>query len=399
MTSLFFQISNKLNLMNKAMLLLRTVFFSFILISFSHENKPNVEEEIIKEIKIGNQIWMLENFDLDYFQNGDIIPQVKSQSEWISAGNNRQPAWCYYTNDPANGKKFGRLYNWYAVNDPGGLAPKGWKIPTDEEWNFLVDFLRGDNVAGRKIKSSQSEFIERDVKGEYAFKGLPGGCRSHCGLFRNLGLSGYWWSSQEINANNSRRYLVLRSNLGISVGWESKKHGYSVRCIKDTKSGNNQILPEKGKNPTCYKANDIVCEIEEKVHKLTNEYRASNGNTRLDHHYNVAFVCRLWSAEQAKINNLSHNGFPHKRYMAYKKEFNKKDIVIKRENICFGSIRKKDSISAEYIAKRIVDKWIRSSGHRANLLASGLKWQATGVHITEDRYYATQIFGKQLVED
>ena len=76
--------------------------------------------------KIGNQIWMTENLKVKKYRNGDIIPQVQDSLQWsqLTTG-----AWCYYENDPSKGI----LYNWFAVNDPRGLAPEGWHIPTDKE--------------------------------------------------------------------------------------------------------------------------------------------------------------------------------------------------------------------------------------------------------------------------
>jgi hypothetical protein len=72
---------------------------------------------------------MLKNLDVDRFRNGDPVPQIKDKEEWVKAGRNRQPAWCYYDNDPENGKIYWKLYNWYAVNDKRGLAPVGWQVP------------------------------------------------------------------------------------------------------------------------------------------------------------------------------------------------------------------------------------------------------------------------------
>lgn len=74
----------------------------------------------MEEVKIGDQIWMTRNLNVDKFCNGDPIPETKTNEEWIKAGENGKPAWCYYDNDPANGEKYGKLYNWYAVNDPRG---------------------------------------------------------------------------------------------------------------------------------------------------------------------------------------------------------------------------------------------------------------------------------------
>jgi uncharacterized protein (TIGR02145 family) len=78
-----------------------------------------------KEVKIGKQVWMYENLNVDKFRNGDPIPEVKTREEWLKAGENKQPAWCYFENDPANGKKIGKIYNFYAVTDSRGISPKG----------------------------------------------------------------------------------------------------------------------------------------------------------------------------------------------------------------------------------------------------------------------------------
>ena len=104
-------------------------------------------------VTIGTQVWMTKNLDVSTFRNGDTIPQAKTTEEWKRAGENQQPAWCYYDNDPANGAKYGKLYNWYAVNDSRGLAPVGYHVPSDAEWTKLTDFLGGESVASTKMKS------------------------------------------------------------------------------------------------------------------------------------------------------------------------------------------------------------------------------------------------------
>jgi len=109
---------------------------------------------IAQQIKIGAQTWAAKNLDVSSFRNGDAITEAKTTAEWTAAGEQGKPAWCYYENDPANGAKYGKLYNWYAVNDPRVLAPKGWHMPSDEEWTILTDYLGGENGAGTKMKSS-----------------------------------------------------------------------------------------------------------------------------------------------------------------------------------------------------------------------------------------------------
>jgi len=188
-------------------------------------------------VTIGTQVWMTTNLDVTTFRNGDPIPEAKTDEEWAKAGENGKPAWCYYNNDPANGAKYGKLYNWYAVNDPRGLAPKGWHVPSDEEWTQLTDYLGRKNVAGTKMKSTSGW---KDHKGESGngtnksgFSGLPGGFRYGDGTFYDFGYFGYWWSSTEFNT-----YVAWTRDLSCSAGDvnrgnASKRYGFSVRCLRD----------------------------------------------------------------------------------------------------------------------------------------------------------------------
>ena len=96
------------------------------------------------EIKIGNQIWMNKNLDIDQFRNGEIISQAKSLEEWKNFGMSEQPCWCFYNFDPSNDEKFGKLYNWHAVVDKRVLAPIDWKIPNRSDWMKLDKFLGGN---------------------------------------------------------------------------------------------------------------------------------------------------------------------------------------------------------------------------------------------------------------
>ena len=189
-----------------------------------------------KTVKIGNQIWMAENLNVSHFRNGDPIPHAKTVEEWKKAGENRQPAWCYYNNNPDNGDRFGKLYNWYAVNDRRGLAPKGWKIPSDDEWTQLIDYLGGEDVAGGKMKEKGTKHWESPNTGatnKSGFTGLPGGPRSGIGNFRYIGLTGFWWSSSESSTS-----LAWTRALGYDGGYvrrlgSPKETGLSVRCLRD----------------------------------------------------------------------------------------------------------------------------------------------------------------------
>jgi uncharacterized protein (TIGR02145 family) len=110
--------------------------------------------------KIGNQIWMAENLNIERFRNGDIIYQVTTMDELIDAQNNQQPAWCYYNFDESLGSIYGKLYNRYAINDPRGIEPKGWRLPTAVDFKNMSNALGGDNInTFRKLKAKGTEYF------------------------------------------------------------------------------------------------------------------------------------------------------------------------------------------------------------------------------------------------
>jgi uncharacterized protein (TIGR02145 family) len=190
-----------------------------------------------KETKIGDQIWMVENLNVDTFRDGTPIPEAKTIEEWIKAGEQGEPAWCYYENDPKNGEKYGKLYNWYAVNDPRGLAPKGYHIPSSYEWDKLVSAM-GEQLKKLKSKSGWEKSVNEPItnsKGngtdDFGFCALPGGCRNRvlCEIFGNggfygCGSSSNWWSTSKPRENS----MIIGYD-GISF----LEDGGSVRCIKD----------------------------------------------------------------------------------------------------------------------------------------------------------------------
>lgn len=157
--------------------------------------KDSRDGKVYKTVKIGSQVWLAQNLNTDRFQNGDVIPEAKTREEWYLAGENKQPAWCYFDNDTANGSKYGKLYNWYAVVDPRGLAPKGWHIPRDSEWDIVVNFLGGGAKAGVKMKSKIGWNIDCNGTNSSGFSGLPGGIRENNG-FSDTRINGCaFWST------------------------------------------------------------------------------------------------------------------------------------------------------------------------------------------------------------
>ena len=181
-------------------------------------------------VTIGSQVWTIKNLDVATYRNGDVIPQVQDENAWenLTTG-----AWCYYDNDTSNGTKYGKLYNWYAVNDPRGLAPNGYHIPTDAEWTQLSDYLGGESEAGTKMKSTSGWVENGNGTNSSGFSGLPGGYRNYYGTFYLIDYLGFWWSSAEGGAG-SAWFRVLNYYDGNVYGdYSSKSVGFSVRCLRD----------------------------------------------------------------------------------------------------------------------------------------------------------------------
>jgi uncharacterized protein (TIGR02145 family) len=100
--------------------------------------KDSRDGKVYKTVKIGDQVWMAENLNTDRFRNGDLILEAKTNEDWENACKNKQPAWCYYENNPNNEERFGKLYNWYAIVDSRGLSPEGWHLGSEKEKNELI---------------------------------------------------------------------------------------------------------------------------------------------------------------------------------------------------------------------------------------------------------------------
>ncbi len=182
------------------------------------------------EIKIGIQTWTSKILDVETYRNGFVIPQVEDQEEWenLSTG-----AWCYNENKTANGIKYGKLYNWYAVNDPRGLAPKRYHIPTDNEWTILTDYLGGEDGAGAEMKSTTGWDDDDLDTNSSGFSALPGGYRLYYGGFSANYDDGAWWSSSESDTSNAWYRKVSDGYCSIFKDERGKTHGFSVRCLRD----------------------------------------------------------------------------------------------------------------------------------------------------------------------
>jgi uncharacterized protein (TIGR02145 family) len=186
-------------------------------------------------VTIGGLSWTKQNLNVSKYRNGDVIPQVTDPAAWnkLTTG-----AWCYLNNDPANGAKYGKLYNWYAVNDKRGLAPNGWHVPSHGEWVSLTNALGGVNVAGDKMKDTGTLYWpspNNNATNSSGFSAVPGGSRDYLGTMDNRSMIAYWWTSSPISSN-SIWTVILNSNRSdcIIVGTtasSTERAGFSVRCV------------------------------------------------------------------------------------------------------------------------------------------------------------------------
>jgi len=191
----------------------------------------DIDSNVYKTVTIGTQEWMAENLNVEHYRNGDVIPQVQDKDKW---SNLTTGAWCYYDNDPAKGKTYGKLYNWYAVNDPRVLAPEGWHVPSDKEWTKLTDYLGGESVAGGKMKATTLwNSPNTGATNESGFTAFPSGVRDDIGYYNYIGEDGFIWSASEATDGTAWTYGLYFNGSGVFRGNYSKRRGSSVGCVKD----------------------------------------------------------------------------------------------------------------------------------------------------------------------
>jgi uncharacterized protein (TIGR02145 family) len=185
-----------------------------------------------RTVRAGSMTWTAENLSVSRFRNGEPIPEVRDAAEWAALNT---PAWCWNSNSPENGKKYGKLYNWHAVNDPRGLAPEGWHVATDAEWTMLSELLGGEGVAGGKLKAVKG-WTEPNEGAEDAigFRLLPAGARRDTdGDFMEPGGYNRLWTSTEISGKAAWGRSIGYFDATLRRGKANKNTGFSVRCVKD----------------------------------------------------------------------------------------------------------------------------------------------------------------------
>ncbi len=196
----------------------------------------DIDGNVYRTVKIGNQVWMAENLKVTHYRNGESILHI-SDNTW---DNQSIGAYCNYNNDANNGTLFGRLYNSYAITDTRKIAPMGWHIPTNDDWQILTSYLGGEHVAGGKMKEAGVSNWKEPNTGatnESKYSALPSGGRFSSQDFMHIGSHAFFWSSTV--ADNSGQQVIFNyllfydskiirqlDNLGL-------QRGASVRCVKN----------------------------------------------------------------------------------------------------------------------------------------------------------------------
>ncbi len=191
-----------------------------------------------RTVQIGNQVWFAENLRSSTYRNGDPIPGGLTDEEWTSTTSGAQTVYGEGTTDVLHGsadevenlEKYGRLYNWYAVNDPRGLCPPGYHVPSDADWQKLVDEEGGEEVAGEALKDHR----KWDGTNSRGFSALPGGYRSFDdGYFYSQGANGSWWSSSPNGAGPWYHRGLFYGDSDVARYSNDPRFGLSVRCVRD----------------------------------------------------------------------------------------------------------------------------------------------------------------------
>lgn len=220
------------------------VFFAAVLVLLANackKDEPEPEPETVTDIdgnvyhvvKIGSQDWLVENLKVTHYRNGEAIPNIADNAAWEAS---LTGAYCDYNNNTGISNTYGRLYNWYAVDDNRNIAPGGWHVATDADWTVLADFLGGEAVAGGKLKETGTTHWNSPNSGatnSSGFKALPGGHREFGGTFDYIGNAAEFWTATESSEQEAWcKWLNFGATDVYSIV-NLKNFGYSVRCVRD----------------------------------------------------------------------------------------------------------------------------------------------------------------------
>ena len=191
----------------------------------------DIDGNVYNTVIIGDQVWMAENLIVTHYRNGDEIPTGYSNNDWTTLSTG---AYAVYSDNSANVVTYGNLYNWYALDDNRKIAPEGWHIPTDDEWQVVVDYL-GGNPGGKLKKTGTTHWSSPNTgaTNESGFTALPGGYRVFGGSYNYMGTFCYFWSSTETNTSSGWYRKLYYNSSEVHRVRNNKHYGFSVRCVRN----------------------------------------------------------------------------------------------------------------------------------------------------------------------
>jgi len=236
---------------------------AFLTFKNQAQTVTDYDGNVYNTVTIGTQVWLKENLKVTHYRNGDLIPNVTDGMAW---SNLTTGAYCNFNNDANNYSTiYGRLYNWYAVNDSRNIAPVGWHVPTHDEWTSLeraictsgtcaAEFpydntttgLRGTDEGGKlkEIGTTHWQNPNTGATNETGFLALPGDYRSGNGTYTtndDIGRFGDWWEATENGATSAWYRYLSYNNANVGRNFDDKRDGLSVRCIRDSTTQINEI--------------------------------------------------------------------------------------------------------------------------------------------------------------
>ena len=197
--------------------------------SFTDARDGNVYTTVV----IGNQCWMAENLKASRFRNGELIPHLTDDAEWVNAGVSGDAAYCAYDNNTANANIYGNLYNWHAVNDSRGLAPEGWHVASDSEWEVMIKSLGGSGEGGKLKEAGTLHWKSPNTGADNSsgFTALPSGFRGTD--FSKIGESCNFWTATQWDDETAYGRSVQYLSAGTGKSPHGMIFGFSVRCVRD----------------------------------------------------------------------------------------------------------------------------------------------------------------------
>ncbi len=209
----------------------------------------DIDGNVYETVLIGDQCWMAENLKVTHYRDGTPIDHVTDDTEWAGLDVTETGAYCAYDNDPTNIETYGLLYNWYAVDDPSGLAPEGWHVPTDDEWKELQIYLgmdsttadetgfrgtnEGSKMAGVYDLWEAGVLRANSVFGESGLSLLPAGYRGGDGVFYIISRNTSCWSSSGSSAGIAWSRHLKYDDSRVCRLYNAERNGFSVRCVRD----------------------------------------------------------------------------------------------------------------------------------------------------------------------